>query len=190
MQVMTDTPADGTYVQVGDYTWKAISKYGTYVEKSGSDDKKIDVYYPSAAAYLNVYVTSPTATVSASGSTSAGKLGSVSITDTEAETAKPSKNLIVVGGPAVNKVAAKLLGVTFPTYGAQLTGDNAITADQALIKLVTSPYDSTKVAIALFGWEAKDTRSAATYLVNNAASLAGKSKVVLTTASGTAVVSA
>jgi hypothetical protein len=184
------TIGDGTFVQVGtNYDWKAITKYGSFVEKTGQNDKVLSIYYPSAAAYLNAFVTSPTAVVSSTGATTAGKLGSISITDTEAETAKPSKNLIVVGGPAVNKVAAKLLGVAYPTYGAQLTGDNAITADQALIKLVASPYDSTKVAIALFGWDAKDTRAAAKYLVANAgAADLAKSSVVLTTTSGTAIV--
>jgi hypothetical protein len=184
----SDKSADGSYVQVGDYTWKAISKYGTYIEKSGNENKKVDVYYPSAAAYMNVYVTAPGAVVSATGTSTAGKLGSISMTDTEAETAKPSKNLIVVGGPAANRVAATLLGVTFPFAGA-LTGGDAIAADEALIKLATCPYDKSKIAVAVFGMAAKDTRAATKFLIANAGSAdLAKSSVILTTASGTAIV--
>jgi hypothetical protein len=136
-----------------------------------------------------VYVAAAAATVSTSTGGTAGKLGSISMTDNEAEAAKPTKNLIVVGGPAVNKVAASVLGLAYPTYGAALTGDNKIEADQALIKLVASSYDATKVALVVFGYDAKDTRAATKYMVANAGS-AGlkKSSVVLTTASGTAVI--
>jgi len=159
-------------------------------DKTSTDQYSATIEYHGGQIYANTYIAASAATVSSTGGGAAGKLGTISMTDNEAEAAKPTKNLIVVGGPAVNKVAAKLLGLTYPTYGSALTGDNAIAADEALMKLVSSSYDATKVALVVFGWEAKDTRAAAKYLVNNAgaADLKGKSSVVLTTASGTAVV--
>lgn len=184
-----DTISGVTFVQVGtQYDYKALTAYGTFVEKTGQNDKVYAIYYPSAAAYLNVYVTSPSATVSSSGTSTAGKLGDVSMTDTEAMTVKPSKNLIVVGGPAANAVAAEMLGVAKGFTGA-LTGSDAIAADEALIKLSAPSWDSTKISILVFGAQAKDTRAAAKYLVDNAGSAdLAKSSVILTTASGTAVV--
>jgi hypothetical protein len=146
------------------------------------------IEYHGGEAYGNVYVASAAATVT---SISGGaKANVVNMLDTDAVTAKPATNLIVVGGPAVNRVAAAELGVNYPTYGSQLTGDNAITADSATIKLLASTYDATKLALVVYGYEAKDTTAAGTFLINSAASLTGKSSVSLTTTTGTAVVKA
>jgi len=87
------------------------------------------------------------------------------------------KNVVAVGGPAVNEVTAKLLGVTFPTYGSQLTG---LDANTAMLKLM--PLTSGKKALLVYGWEADDTRRAA-IVVKNAAQfksdLEGKDSVVV-----------
>jgi hypothetical protein len=173
------------------------SKYIAYVQSdlatkltydSKPDQNTLEIEYHGGETYGNVYVASSAASVSSvSGGSSANV---VNMLDTDAETAMPATNLIVVGGPAVNKVAAKVLGLSYPTYGSALTGDNAIVADEAMVKLAANTYDATKLALVVFGWEAKDTTAAGKYLINNAGStdLSGKSSVVLTTATGTGVV--
>jgi len=158
------------------------------VDKTSSDQYSTTIEYHGGQVYANAYIAAAGTTVTSS-ATGGAKANVVNMLDTDAETAKPMTNLIVVGGPAVNKVTAKLLGISYPTYGSQLTGDNAIAADSALMKLVASSYDATKVAIVVFGWEAKDTTAAGKYLIANAGSTGlAKQSVLLKTATGTAVV--
>ncbi|RIB35638.1 MAG: hypothetical protein BXU00_00865 [Candidatus Nanoclepta minutus] len=69
-------------------------------------------------------------------------------------------NLIVIGGPAVNKLAADLLQVAYPTYGDTLKEMGILAEGEGLIKVFTTP----KVAVLVMGWEAEDTRAAARVL--------------------------
>lgn len=57
-------------------------------------------------------------------------------------------DVIVVGGPAVNKLAADLLGVSFPAYGSA-SGTNI---NEAVVK-----YYEEKNSILVYGYEGKDT---------------------------------
>ena len=62
-----------------------------------------------------------------------------------------SSNMIVVGGPAVNRVAAELLGLSFPTYGVA----SGVAMDEAVIR-----YFADKNSIVVYGYEGKDTQAA------------------------------
>ena len=64
-------------------------------------------------------------------------------------------NMIVVGGPAVNRVAAELLGMPFPTMGAA----SGLSAGQAQIRM----FESVN-SILVYGWSAADTQAAANRL--------------------------
>lgn len=66
-------------------------------------------------------------------------------------TVTSSTDAIVVGGPAVNRLAADLLGVSFPAYGSA----SGVSMDEAMIK-----YYSAKNAVLVYGYEAKDTAAA------------------------------
>lgn len=84
-------------------------------------------------------------------------------------------NVVSVGGPAVNQVTARLLGVTFPTYGPQLTG---LKPNEAVVELKAN---GNKWALLAYGWEADNTRAAGLVLRNYkdfAAKLKGTSVVV------------
>jgi hypothetical protein len=186
------TKDSGNYYEIGDSDVQVAyvaSDLGTKLSfDQGATQDTVTIEYHGGQAYGNVYIASSAATVSSSGGASANV---VNMLDTDAETAMPTTNLIVVGGPAVNRVAAKAIGLTtYPVYGSQLTGDNAIAADEAMLKLVASVYDSTKVALVVYGYEAKDTTAAGKYLLNNAGSsaLSGKTSIKLVTATGTAVI--
>ena len=73
-------------------------------------------------------------------------------------------DMIVVGGPAVNTVAADLLGLTFPTTGS----DSGVNEGEAVIR-----YFSDSNSVLVYGWSAEDTKAAADKL--NAGGLSGDS---------------
>ena len=66
-----------------------------------------------------------------------------------------TENMIVVGGPAVNTIAATLLELDFPTYGEE----SGVNENEAVIRY----FESTN-NILVYGWEARDTEAAATRL--------------------------
>ncbi|MCD6275047.1 MAG: S-layer protein, partial [Candidatus Aenigmarchaeota archaeon] len=81
-------------------------------------------------------------------------------TDPEIETAKTEKNLILVGGPAVNRLTAQALGLSYPSYGEAST----IPENAAVIKLVNDAFTTGKVALIVAGWEAENTQAACSVL--------------------------
>ena len=69
-------------------------------------------------------------------------------------------NALVVGGPAVNSVAADLLGLPFPSYGAA----SGLSPGEAKLTLV---QNGAKYALLAYGYEAQDTRRAGVVLKNH-----------------------
>ncbi|RDD52727.1 hypothetical protein BA065_00405 [Nanoarchaeota archaeon NZ13-N] len=78
----------------------------------------------------------------------------------DTEVTADMNNLIVIGGPAVNKIAADLLQVAYPTYGDTLKEMGILAEGEGLIKVFTTP----KVAVLVMGWDDVDTRRAARVL--------------------------
>ncbi len=159
------------------YKAQALDIYGTWLERdtSSGTDYSVKIKYPDEQMYADIFIAELAAS-SAATTTSAGitKLGDVFLTDTEAESSKPSTNLIVVGGSAVNQVSAKLLGLSYPTKGGSQEWQDAtgVTGEgQALIKLFASPYSADKKAMLVAGWEADDTIAAAKQVINKKSSL-------------------
>ena len=62
------------------------------------------------------------------------------------------ENMIVVGGPAVNRVAAQLLGLDYPTYGSA----SGVSEGEAVIR-----YFEASNSVLVYGYEQADTRAAA-----------------------------
>jgi hypothetical protein len=73
-----------------------------------------------------------------------------------------TSDMIVVGGPAVNSVAAELLGLAFPTMGS----DSGVNAGEAVIR-----YFEASNSVVVYGYEGADTKAAAAKL--NAGGLSG-----------------
>jgi hypothetical protein len=91
-------------------------------------------------------------------------VASLRMKDTEVgNVATLGKNVVAVGGPAVNQVTASLLGLTFPTFGSSVPG---LQEGKAVLEM--KPVGS-KQALLVYGWDAADTRRAA-FVVKNAAS--------------------
>ncbi len=85
---------------------------------------------------------------------------SVSMSDQEVGDVNTlGKNVVAVGGPAVNEVAAELLGVDFPTYGSGLAG-----LEEGTAVLEMKSLSGGKQAVLVYGWEQDDTRRAAVLL--------------------------
>jgi hypothetical protein len=149
----------------------------------------VTLKYPNDQMYCDVYIAEEAAAITAGsgGGVVGGSLGSVTVTDAEI-TSVSGKNLVVVGGSAINSAAAKVLGFTYPTYG---TSEEWITAtgvkkDMAIIKMFDSPYADGKVAMLIAGYEGKDTRAAAKALVAGTPAMSGES-ALLSTVSESAV---
>ena len=145
-----------------------VDYYGTFVVKdtSDSDHTIYTLYYPDEQMYALVGAGSE---VTVSGGTGTATYEQVVPimdniarldTDPEIETAKTEKNLILVGGPAVNRLTAQALGLSYPTYGEAST----IPEDAAVIKLVNDAFTTGKVALIVAGWEAENTQAACSVL--------------------------
>jgi len=73
------------------------------------------------------------------------------------------KSLILVGGPAVNRLTAQAMGYTYPTYGSQMTGDE-FGSGEGYIKIIEDELEDGYAALVVAGWEAGDTRNACSVL--------------------------
>lgn len=137
------------------FIYSALATEFLWDQGSGtSDQDSVSITYHGAESYASVFLTDVSATVGSSGGLS------VAVTDAEAS-AYAGKNLVVVGGSCVNTVAASLLGVTYPTCGADWATTTGVNANQYLIQ---SFDKSGKVATLVAGYNAGDTSNAATAL--------------------------
>ncbi len=69
-------------------------------------------------------------------------------------------NLIIVGGPAVNRYAAEFVGVDYPSYGL----DSTIPFEKAIVRIKQS---GSQKQILVAGWESVNTRNAIKALRDN-----------------------
>lgn len=147
------TVADSYSGSVGDYDVYYLTKYGTFVKKTGNDDKTVTMYYPGTAASLGVYVSEL--------SSGSGSTGAIPVVSDDKVSSVKDKNLIVVGGSCINTVAASLLGSSSPLCGSAFTAASGAGPNQYLIKVFNSPYaTSGKVAMLVAGYEAAETAAA------------------------------
>jgi len=162
--ISDDSNYANSAVQGTSTEYKAMSQYGTTVDyTSASIGGGATIGYPDSFTYANVYFLAPEGAVTTSGGTEGGTYeavlhpqvtADVAKLDTEVtDTDKSSKDLIVVGGPAVNKVAADLLGKTYPSYGAE----SGVPENAALIQVFKDKYATGKTAILIAGWSSSDT---------------------------------
>ena len=163
----------GTMLQAedGSYKYGWYSNYGMFIELdeigSGNTQNTLTLTYPDDQASGAFFVNSgPVTSAATSGSgvvetitmTKVDVGAAVLDTDPSVSGHETEKNLIVVGGPAINKAAAVLMGLPFPSYGAAST----VPENAAIIKLVEQT-DGT-VAVIVAGWTAEDSQRAARVL--------------------------
>ena len=134
------------------------SEIGTKIIED-EDKEYVDIMYPSDETNGDVYIGSKASSVTIVDGEEAvivqpNKIEvGVAVLDTSL-TSFTDRNLIVVGGPAVNRATASLMGKTYPTYGVE----SGITENAGLIKLIE--HENGNVAVIVAGWESADTQRA------------------------------
>lgn len=142
-----------------------VDLYGTYVRRTTSGQDTVTVYYPDEQVTADVFVLASGASVSTTGETAEttvkqavpvktalGKL------DTEITSSdKTNKNLILVGGPAVNTLVKELADADKTKNRDWYIEQGAGTG---IIDLVEDAFTSGKAALVVAGHSAADTRAA------------------------------
>jgi len=114
---------------------------------------------------VNVIITGPTGTTTTEGGDVIKKVVPVTnaVAKLDSEVSLPvNKNLVLVGGPGVNKLSAQAMGLTYPTYGS--SGLLPFASGEGYIKVFDGTLETGYVAVVLAGWEAQDTRNACSVL--------------------------
>jgi len=144
---------------------------------------------------VRVIISGPgtTVTTAKGGSVVVQPVSGVPVAKLDTEVAdKTAYNMILVGGPAVNRLTAEAIGLTYPTRGATALTALGIGANEATLKLVDKAFSGSKVALLVVGYEAADTRNAASVLKDYSsysAKLTG-SQVIVKSSGGVISVSA
>lgn len=141
-----------------------VTGIGTIVTSDDNNFNDVKIMMPKSEVFGNVFIAPIVAQVStATGGVPTYTLSKLNVgaakLDSEISDAS-ANNLIIVGGPCANRLAATVLGKTFPACGA----DSGIAADTAVIKEVAQ--SSGKVALVVAGYNAVDTRRATRVLAN------------------------
>lgn len=126
-------------------------------DQSG-DQESVEVMYNGEEVSANVYLTAADVT-----SSSDSETGIKTAKDTETSVYS-GMNIVVVGGSAINSVAADLLGGAY--RGEMFTQMTTVGAGEFLIQ---SFAHGGKTALLVAGYNAADTSKAVDYLVNNEA---------------------
>jgi len=143
--------------------YKYADLWGTIISRDTNTDGAMEISIPASQIYANLFFLEDEGTISqtASGNTyreAVPVTGDIAVLDTEiTEADKTGKDLIVVGGPCVNSVAADLLGLE-PNTCEEASG---IPMDSAIIKVFKDQYAEGKVAVLVAGWAKEDTELAA-----------------------------
>jgi hypothetical protein len=138
-----------------DFVYSALAT--EIFEDQGPDQQTLKLVYHGGEVAADVYITSSETTFSSDG----GESGVMTVLDSAVSTVA-GKNLIVVGGSAINSVAAELLGGAYRE--AEFTSMTGVGAGEFLIQ----SFDRAgKTALLVAGYNAADTTKAATYLINN-----------------------
>lgn len=177
---------------------QGLSTYGVFLEQtdesSTNDANDLTIEYPLSQRGADVFVTIGSTQTSRVGPTQGGAVvvnpitvGSAKLSS-EVSGQEFSQNIVAVGGPCINSVAAKWMGSDSPLCGAE----SGLEEGTAVIKLYE--HEGGKMGLLVAGWSAADTRRATKVLAeyaDYADKLVGKEVVVQSgTAAGEIMVSA
>ncbi|MBD3155242.1 MAG: S-layer protein [Candidatus Aenigmarchaeota archaeon] len=143
------------------------SIYGIVIEdpKSHGASDEVVLRVPQEQVFAKIVVKGPSTTVTSSTSGTVKKVVPVTnaVAKLDTEVSLPvGKNLVLVGGPAVNRLTAQAMGLDYPTYGG--SGLLPFSEGEGYIALYDSGLESGKYAVVVAGWAAGDTRNAASVL--------------------------
>ncbi|MEK6841142.1 MAG: S-layer protein, partial [Nanoarchaeota archaeon] len=154
---------EGTNIGTKDENHK--TRYGVVIKdpKSSGASDRVEFMIPADQVQANVVVKGLSVVGSATGTSTGNAIATYDIApsgmlDTQVTT-PANYNLILVGGPAVNRLSAQFLGVTYPAYGEA----SGLKTGEAILSLKAN---GEKVALIVAGWAGEDTQRAATVLKN------------------------
>jgi hypothetical protein len=165
---------------IGTYDNDVITTNGQIIQtpEDNLDNDEVIFSVPSDRVYAKVSV------VAGGDAVTSGEAGVMTVMDTAVSTVA-GKNLVVVGGSAINAVAAELLG------GAYSEGDFTAATDVAAGEFLIQSFSrSGKTALLVAGYNAADTEKAVTYLLNNDVDTTVGTKLKGTSATEATVVTA
>jgi hypothetical protein len=178
---------DVTFEKGGASTWSNIgtedgdlmTPYGAIIystETHGNNDE-VRMSIPDDQVQASITIAGPGAvTETTMDSVSINSVAGQKIISLDSDVSDPTAtNMILVGGPAVNSLTAKALGLAFPTSGAAST----VPEGAAMLKLVENAFGGSNTALIVAGWEKAETAAAASVLSQYATgSLSGDYQVV------------
>ncbi len=157
---------NGNGIGTKEYDLRTI--YGVVVknpDSNGASDKVV-LSVPADQVKAKVVVYGPGGT---SSTTEGGKIKkvvpvttTVAKLDTEVNPTTVGKHLVLVGGPAVNRLTAQAMGLSYPTYGS--SGLLPYGEGEAYIKVYEGVFKPGQVVVVVAGWEADNTRMATSLL--------------------------
>jgi hypothetical protein len=163
-------------------TEKFLSVYGTFAEVDARDGKYAHIWLPAdrnQELKLNVFFAPVGSKVSVTGGSSVtttvvNPIGvGIGVLDTDVRLATATKNLIVVGGPSINSIAAELLGNPV---------DPTTVFEPGTAVVNVYDLDNGKVAMLVAGYEARETLAASRAVANKNADIfrSGANSAILT----------
>jgi len=143
------------------------SRYGIVIEdpKSHGASDEVVLQIPNDQVFARIVVKGPSTTVTSSTGGTVKQVVPVTnaVAKLDTEVSLPvGKSLVLVGGPAVNRLTAQAMGLDFPTYGA--SGLLPFAEGEGYVELVDGVLESGEYAVVVAGWSASDTRNAASVL--------------------------
>jgi hypothetical protein len=161
--------ATGANINIGTKDEDQRTMYGIIVEnpKSHGSSDEVVLKVPSDEVFATVIIKGPSTTVSSTTGSTTKKVVPVTtaVAKLDSEIADPAtidKNLVLIGGPAVNKLTAKAMGLAYPTYGS--SGLLPITSGQGYIKVYEDVFKVGQKVVVAFGWDSTDTRNTCSVL--------------------------
>ncbi|HIQ49825.1 MAG TPA: S-layer protein, partial [Nanoarchaeota archaeon] len=148
---------------------KAVDRYGVQITYDSEDQGIVKIIYPDTQLVAKVAVGRDPkfekTTTEVTRDVVIPITESIARLDTEIdETIKKTRDLIVVGGPCINRIAAELLGKPFPACGEE----SGIPEGGAIIRVFPDKYAEGKTAVLVAGWDKEATRQAASLLQSGA----------------------
>ena len=132
-----------------------ISELATKVSHDKSSDQDtLEIEYHGEEVVGNVWISAPGLIVGSA----------LVVKDIDLNPAQRAGNLVVVGGPAINSIAAELLGLDFPTYGTD--PNSGFSPGMAQITLFENELTPGSVALLVAGYAKDDTMAASRALIN------------------------
>jgi hypothetical protein len=169
---------------------RSVDLWGTFAEHdTGGDQDSLTVWYPDEQVFGSLFVLGEGASVSIGGGSGGGTVKSavpiktsVARLDTDVTDAdKANKNLILVGGPAVNKLVSDLASGASPKTWTLAQWRDGTREKTGILHLISNAFGTGKSALVVAGHSAADTRLVAGVLQNfdaHASELAGKDLAV------------